>query len=363
LTLEPSHPLTPKVETRLNVKQDTGPDEFAPRYVDLPHRRRTVRAGRRNLLWGAALLFTALFILALAVLIGGSRAVLWPMVSLLTFAVLWVLARLKVFHEQNGVFFALALVALLGASLAVGERAFDRLAGWRLAGTTLFPAGSRPTNGVGEAPASEALPAAEPPLLSEALNLVPPDPAEGSRIKVLQDSQVTIGRKIYRIQAGEIFPFEEARGGEVTFLAGEFRAKLPQNEVQIFGAQRVLQGGSAARSKRTVVEPPPVAADPATTEITHRAQAEAVRRFPPLADKASAENKQYVQTYNELKERHSELLEDPEWPIRLAEVLAQRLGWPDAEATDSADAAQPPASPMPSEALPPPDAPEPPAGR
>jgi hypothetical protein len=50
---------------------------------------------------------------------------------LITFTILWVLARVRVFHQRNGVFFAAALVCLLGASVPLVERgyiALDRLA-------------------------------------------------------------------------------------------------------------------------------------------------------------------------------------------------------------------------------------------
>ena len=38
-----------------------------------------------------------------------------------------------------------------------------------------------------------------------------------------------------------------------------------------------------------------------------------------------------MRTYNELKRKQSAMLEDPEWPIRLAEILAKDSGWREAE--------------------------------
>ena len=325
--LEPQHPLAPKTETRFTVKKDSESDEFAPRYVDLPQRRHAVRAGRRNLFWGIALLCAALLVLVFAVLLGGPRAVLWPLVSMLTFTALWVLARLKIFRQRNGVFFALALVTLLGSGLAVCERALDRLAG-----RTAIAMPNVSTSAPGDAlPAPEP----EPPFLSEALSLTPPDPTEGSRVKILQDAQVTIARKIYRVRTGETFPLDGAKDGEVTFIAGEFRARLPQGDVQILGPQRIQSGAPAKTATKVSAPEKEPALDPTTLEITQRAQAEALRRFPALANKNSAENQEFIETYHELKQKKSTMLDDPEWPIRLAEILAQRSNWQEAgEATD-----------------------------
>jgi hypothetical protein len=326
--LEPSHPLTPKLETRFNVKAES--DEYTPRYVDLPQRRRSVRAGQRNLVWGVALLCAALLVLAFSVLINDARVMLWPIVSMLTFTALWVLARLRLFHQRNGVFLALALVALLGSALSMGQRGFDRLAGTR-SGATL-PNVS--TFDSGETmPAPEPAPA-EAPLLSEAFHLLPPDPTDGSRVKILQDTQVTIARKNYRVQAGETFPLDGAKDGTVTFIAGEFHARIPQAGVQILGPQRTSSGPNAKTAKAAAA-PQPEAKEPERSprdiEIERLARADALRRFPALASPNSPENQEFVSAYKQLKDKHSPMLEDPEWPIRLAESLAQQSKWEEAE--------------------------------
>jgi hypothetical protein len=331
-TLEPSHPLAPKVETRFNVKSES--DEYAPRYVDVPARQRGVRAGRRNLLWGIALLCAALLLLGFAVLIGtGARAVLWPIVSMITFTALWVLARLRLFHQRNGVFFALSIVALLGSALAISEYGFERLAGARPVG----PLPNVATSDSGEV--ASARERTEPPLLSEALHLMPPDPSEGSRVKILQDSQVTVARKNYRVQAGETFPLDNAKDGFVTFVAGEFSAKVPQADVQILGPQRALAGSKATKNSAHAglsASEKEHERDPADVEIERRARAEALRRFPALASQGSPENQEFLTAYNQLKEKHSAMLDDPEWPIRLAESLAQQSQWEEAPETANA---------------------------
>src|SRR5262245_42862451 len=86
------------------------------RYVEHPGRRRAIRAGRRNLAWGVAFLFAAACVCGISLFVGGPRAVIPPILFLACFTVLWVLARMKVFSQRNGVFFGLAVTALLGAS-------------------------------------------------------------------------------------------------------------------------------------------------------------------------------------------------------------------------------------------------------
>ena len=102
-----------------------------------------------------------------------------------------------------------------------------------------------------------------------------------------------------------------------------------------------------AVAKAAAKEPEP-ALDPAAIEIERRARTEALRRFPALASANSAENQEFLQAVSELKQRGSAMLKDPEWPIRLAEILAQRSNWQ--EAADSEDevvgrGAAPPATP------------------
>lgn len=322
---ESAHPLAPKPETRFSARREAEEDDYAPRYVDVPRRRRSIRAGRRNLFWGIALFFAGLFVLALGVLMAGPRAILWPGVAGVTFAVLWVLARLKIFHQRNGVFFALALVMLTGAVLSVCERGFEVLAASRAGGLAQGPGGE-----------SAKVPApAAPPLLTRAFKLAPVDPAAGTRVRIVDDTEVTIGGNVYRVSAGETFPFEGAKEGEVTFAAGEFKARLPQAAVEILAPERAGAsgepdaGGPVGAAGIAVPDKPQ---DPAAVEITRRAQAEAARRFPALADPKSPENEQFVSTYKDLKSRNSTLLDDPQWPIQLAEILAQRTGWQEVEA-------------------------------
>lgn len=340
--LDPPHQLAPKAETRFGARREAEDEGFAPRYVEVPARRYALRTGRRNLLWGSAFLAGAVFITALGVLIAGPGVLLWPLAAMLTFTGLWVLARMRMFQQRNGVFFSVALIGLLAALLALAQCGFEVLAGSRRLPVVALASGGM-DRGVGDA-AAEGVPPAEPlPLLTEALKVTPTDPAEGSRVKVLRDTDAKVGGKTYRVLAGETFPFEEVKGDEVAFGAGEFRAKIAASDVQILGPQRGQPepGGKGPGKTAPLSRAPATSTDPAHVEIERRARAEAIRRFPALANKNSPENQEFVRTYNEMKQERASMLEDPEWPIRLAEFLAKELGWNQVDDTESAPPAPP----------------------
>ena len=67
--------------------------------------------------------------------------------------------------------------------------------------------------------------------------------------------------------------------------------------------------------------------------ITQLAQVEAMRRYPALADKDSEENHLYLARVADLKNVMPELLEDPLWPLVIADKLALAQGWKRADAT------------------------------
>ncbi|MEO8353123.1 MAG: hypothetical protein ABI680_15440 [Chthoniobacteraceae bacterium] len=314
-------PLVSKPETRFTTRREMEGEDYVPRYVDVPRRRRSIRAGRRNLFWGIALFFAGLFVLTLGVLMSGPRAVLWPGVAAVTFAVLWVLARLKIFHERNGVFFSLALVLLVGAVMAVCERGFEVLVA-SSAGRSLMVPPARANSEKAESAST----ASAPLLLSRVFKLSPVDSAM-ARIRVLSDTNVIIGDNTYRVMSGETFPFAAAKEGIVIFSAGEFQAQIPQNAVEILAPERGGAAGGASADDPSLADLPEAPPDPAALEITKRAQDEAARRFPALADSKSPENQEFVRTYKELKDRNSALLQDPQWPVLLAEILAKRMNW------------------------------------
>jgi hypothetical protein len=289
-----------------------------PRYIEHPARKRAWRAARRNLGWGVAFLIAALGVLGVALMLGGPRAILPLVFVLLSFTTLWVLARLKVFAQRNGVFFSLAVVALLGAGAALIEQMWVQLAP-RFEVRRVEPkvALSPPSEATSMAPGGGI----ELPFLSDALGLEAPDPAL-PRVRANRDFTTSIAGKTYRVRAGETFLFADEKAGEIYFSAGEFLARVPGSYLSQL-APSPSGGAAAAKADPALL----TLEQTANAQITARSQAEAARRFPGLARKDSPENRAYIQAYQDLKARESELLEDPEWPLHLAEMLAQRMGW------------------------------------
>ena len=353
-----------------------GEDKFLPRYVEVPALREH-GFGRRNLAWGAGTLALALALLVAAVVLTGQKAVLSLAACLVTFAALFVLARLHVFRQRNGGFLAIALVVLLGALVALVDRGYEMLAG---IATPASPA-AHPVE-------------TEPPLLTEAFALTKPDGTQ-PQVKVLKDSRVLIAEKPYIIRAGDVFPLLEAKAGEATFAVRDLHVSLPVAVVEILGGKpakdapketvqtkesamaaalaavkaEAANAADAAKTEpastlaRPAADVPKTGAPPPTdlVAITDSAKAEAIRRYPALSIKDSAENEVFVTTYRQLKDSgNTDFFANPEWPLELAELLATRNGWARGDRPAPAAPADPaPVLDAPSDLAPPmpPDAP------
>ena len=75
------------------------------------------------------------------------------------------------------------------------------------------------------------------------------------------------------------------------------------------------------------LRPQPPGAETAA-QITERAQIEATRRYPGIGIKNSPENLAFIAKVNELRNAGAdEYFRTPDWPLRLAETLAQTEGW------------------------------------
>lgn len=292
------------------------PDEnFVPIYVQV--RSRSGWHGWRNLLAGGFFFLLALVLAVFGNLVAGQRALVPLATCLVACGLLWMMARARLFKQRNGPFFALAVLSFVGASVAVLEHGYDVLAG-NLAAR-------------GEPVAEEAAPATlapvvELPLLTSVPGVAAPGTVTGPAIKVLHDTRVLIGRKSYQLKAGDIFPFEEEKEGEVVFVAGELHPRIARDAVELVGQPSPEE---PARMSPKELDAVIAAADKESTpaQITQRSQKEAIRRYPALGVKNSPENEIFVETYRELRNTGSELLKDPEWPLDIAEMLARKEGW------------------------------------
>lgn len=309
-------------------KEEKAPREekVLPRYVQAPALRQH-GFGPRNLFWGVVAFVIALGLLGVALVIVGAKAMVSLATCLLTFTALFVLARMHVFGQRNGGFFALALVCLLGAAIPLLETA--------VAAAKNFVAQRTPASQPATINPPAVAPAAAPevPWLVQSFALAKPE-GPGKQVKVLKDSTVFVQEKPFLIKAGDHFPFIENSLGETTFAVRDLQLALPSGVVEVIDPQAVAKGVSGGNpaestgSKATAKNEPhrPTAAELA--EVTKSAQAEAARRYPALAIKDSFENAAFVSTYNQLKEAGSnEFFDNPEWPLELAELLAKREGW------------------------------------
>ncbi len=74
---------------------------------------------------------------------------------------------------------------------------------------------------------------------------------------------------------------------------------------------------------------------------TRLAKDEAVRRYPALTVPGSPEHSLYLEAYNELARlRKFDFFKDSQWPLKLAESVAQREGWKRMDQSSSPEASQ-----------------------
>lgn len=298
-------PCSAHAEVSVNPNE-TSTTSQQPRFVEHPARRRAWRAAQRNLAWGVAFLFAALSVVSVAVFIGGPRAMLPLFICVLSFTALWVLARMKIFAQRNGVFFSLAIIAMLGALAALIEQAWLHLA-------------NRTTSEPRVATSMPAQPTPIPALI-EALQLEIPD-STLPRARATREITTAIGGKTYRIRRGDVFLFTDEKGGEVTIGAGEFLARVPSDSMELLAPSATKTAATKPEPAKNPLE------EKANAEITERSRQEAIRRYPALLRKGTPENKDFVETVNDLVSRKSDFLENPEWPLELAQMLARRNGW------------------------------------
>ncbi len=316
-----------------------------------------IPADLTNLAVAAGLLLSAFLLFWMGSYLANHVALRTVIASFGTFALVWVLYRLRVFHRQYGGWIVAGAVALFAAALPFVERGFqslDRAAKTGLAGETVkaesdpvaqLPVPTRQT--IPDPPVPVA-PPKEEEIIRE-LPAPPPEASAGRLVRITQDAKVAINGKKFLIRSGSEFPLKEFKDGTVTFQAGNQEVTIDADLVKFTG-----------KSKET------------PEEMLKLAQAEAMRRYPAIGVKNSDENQLYLERVTVLKSEKPELMRDPHWPLVVADELADELGWKRADlpsddsapVTDEdmkrprqalpADAAEPSATPtVPQEAPPP----------
>jgi hypothetical protein len=295
-----------------------------------------VPADLTNLALGAGLLLSAFLVFWMGLYLANHVALRALVASFGTFALVWVLHRLRIFHRPHGGLIAAGSVALFAAALPFIERGFltlDRAAKAKLAGepgkpdsepTATLPVPTRQQPAEIPPPPTPAPP--EDDIVRE-LIAPAPDPSVGKIIRVTQDAKIELSGRKFLIKAGSQFPFKGIEDGIVTFLANGQEVTIQSEIVTFMG-----------KSKET------------PEEITKLAGTELMRRYPAIRSEGSPENKLYVARVNALRDEMPELFKDPQWPIIIGEQLAAHEGWtradapPDNTATpdESPKAPQPP---------------------
>ena len=270
-----------------------------------------IPADLTNLALAAGLLLSAFLIFWMGSYLANHVALLSLAASFGTFAIVYVLHRLRVFHRPHGGLIAAGAIALFAAAMPFIGRGFEKLdhaAKTGLAGepakpdgemTAQLPVPTRQT--IPEPPVPTAPP--EDDVVRE-LNAPAPDPTAGRLIRVIQDAKVSINGKKFLIRAGSEFPLKELKDGTVTFKAGNQEVTIDSEMVKFTGA-----------SKET------------PEQIRKLAEAEAMRRYPAIGVKNSDENQLYLSRVADLKSEMPDLMKDPHWPLLIAEQLAVQEGW------------------------------------
>ena len=337
-----------KPETRTGTPADSevSEGEFEPRYLDVPRRRRAQLAAERNLKWGLAVLLLSLGLIGAALIVSGPRALVPVVICLVTLTILWTMARLRVFHQRNGVFFATAIVCLIGASIPMIERGYlelDRMA--HAAPVISEPIAAAPPTAIEEAaPASQKAPEPPPvasiepepdlPSLVDAMKVPVPSDSNASLVRIVESTKILVGRKAYMLNAGDTFTLDDIKNGKVTFLANGLRLSVPEKAVELMsaaGGEPEVANGLPDEAPAAIAPPrspqPHVSDREASGEATARAQEEAIRRYPAIGVKGSVENALFLERFHKMKEERPEFFDEEEWPLFLAEGVAKEQGW------------------------------------
>ena len=293
-----------------------------------------IPADLTNLALAAGLLLSAFLLFWMGSYLSNHVALRTLIASFGTFALVWVLYRLRVFHRPHGGLIAAGSVALFAAALPFVERGFQKLDHAAKAGLAGEPAKTEgdmtsqlpvPTRQTIPDPPVPTAPPQEEEIVRE-LQAPPVDASAGRLIRLTQDAKVSINGKKFLIRAGSEFPLTEFKDGTVTFQAGNQEVTIDSDFVKFTGKSK----------------------DDTPEAIMKLAQAEAMRRYPAIGVKDSDENQLYLARVADLKSEMPDLMKNPRWPLVVAEELAAKEGWKSAD--QPADDTEPP-SPLPGEEM------------
>lgn len=283
--------------------------EIKTRYVAMPILPEHLRA-RRNLVWGIIFVVASVVIFWLGTYITGAAAPRSFLTAVGTFFLLWLLYSLRLLRQRHGVFIAFSLVALLGAVVPFVELGYiklDSLARNRFAAN---PEKAAPAVVVPAQPAAPVVVSNAPAPVGEKSDGV---------IRIEKDTNITVEGAQWQLKEGETYPLVSFEDGRVSFKKD--------------GKTGTIDAASVTFTTAKVPDE-----KVSTAAITKQAKAEAARRYPELSKFGSEANDVYISTYRELQAAAPDYFKDPEWPIKLAELIAEREGWRRADMPEVPDA-------------------------
>ncbi len=272
-----------------------------------------VGPGRTNLGWGALCVVVGIPLAGFAL----SWAAAESFVSLATAALLglliFVVNQGRLLREKNGLFLLLSGSALLVFAVPIGVK--------------IFVEGSQWAKLVFELSRSQVEKQREQGSLSTGLVPAIPATSAGSGAQKKRDSGAALAEN-----AGVSVDLNAA-GATTT---PERSAGLPSVAIVPRGGATPLEQPAVSEGASAPAPAAPVAAAPVdfrpdedpVQRATRLAQEEAIRRYPALAVSGSPEHSLYLDAYNELARlRKFEFFKDPQWPLRIADLVAAREGW------------------------------------
>jgi hypothetical protein len=322
-----------------------------PRYVETPEDVEQAQ-GARNLFSAVVMGMVGAVIYWIAEVIPGASAAGSVCGAAAALAVVALVRHAGVMNQRNGAWFAVTLAMLVAALLPLARRGLaevDRLARARIEGRLIetAPGGGGAATGAvasrsvdqqplpptaGEpsgVPVTLPPPQASPPSEGPVSEFLPPplDPSVRTVARLGEDVQVNLGGRLYMIRKDTLLPVTAFLEDEVTLKAGDHEVRLSKELVTYPSVGKRAEGAPLPETERAALE--------------KRAQAQAVRRYPDLAKRGSEANEAFLEYYKFLKESgDQEILGDPEWPLRLAEKLAQDRGWRRADIPEAAEDAK-----------------------
>jgi hypothetical protein len=299
--------------------------------------------GDRTLRWGVVFVLAGLPVAGVALSWAGRETFVSMTTAALLGLVLWVLNQTRIPRERHGLFLLFSVAGWLVFSVPVGVKLFLGSSEWFRLLVEFSRTQSEKERGVrggvdslGAVEAQSARPGgsallerAEKSAGASSKPAIPVDPpaASSAGSAPSNSSKPTAGAASEAASA--VLPVSASAGnaqGPLGSQTGVAPVPAPQGNSALGKSLGPVSQNAAVESAASQADLRPEE-DP-VQRATRLAQEEAVRRYPALSVAGSAEHASYLEAYNELARlRKFEFFKDPQWPLRIADLVAAREGW------------------------------------